>query len=154
MSVYNDGHAEVTDMTELTFTDRGVDRLYGWRAARNGRWYVDILMMGFNYRVVLTDAEDADAYGDFAAYNGHGWCFPKILGLAEVLRAIYAWEIDPVIQDATHVPPPPGPWVRDTFRDVSRPEGKGSIFCKRCGWESQDPAEVARGYCGKCHDWT
>lgn len=112
------------DISELTFSDETseppVQRVYGWRVATNGRWYVDVLVMGFNYRAVLTDKADADEFGNAVAYDGHGWCYPKSTGLLNLVMLLQAWVIDPTVSNANRVEPPPGPWIKSTFTGEHR----------------------------------
>lgn len=112
-------------MDELTFTDEtGKAHHYGWRVRRVGTgpeaFYVDVLTMGFTYRVVLTNKDLADRYGMQGSYNGHGWCYPKALGFHTVTEAVLTWDLDP-----TNPTPPPGEWVKDTATGAYRVPGIG-----------------------------
>jgi hypothetical protein len=61
--------------------DRWDEDVSAWRVAELGDYYVDIIPMIFNHRVVLTNKAHQEGYVV-------GWCYPDLLG---ALVAVMGW---------------------------------------------------------------
>jgi hypothetical protein len=88
---------------------------------------------------------------------GYAWCYPKEFGYPFVAGLIWAWEFcaeDPAKID------PPGPWIKAVHSGIYREPGvnqKGYegrvIWCPGCGRKSTNPDDIAKRYCGNCHQF-
>jgi hypothetical protein len=59
----------------------------GWRIRSTERFYVDVLLMGYNYRIVTRRLDQPGFYE-------RGWCYPRLHGLAAVVLRAYAFDPD------------------------------------------------------------
>lgn len=151
---------------------------YGWRVAEFADVGLEIWPMAFNLRVVVTDrgygfADEGSRVWDL---TGHGWCYPRMVGVEGVAAWLRRWDdFTPGDPAATY---PPGPWIKTVhhYTDVARqrvnhyrvphigqtgPDGRfiaqwseASIRCPKCGVVSHHVADVRNLYCGtNCHEF-
>lgn len=94
-------------------------RVAGCRIRQVGGLFIEVHTMAFNLRVVVTDAL-TPAGGDWYAFCGYAWCYPKELGYPMVMHHGWEWEFDPTDPAAVN---PPGPWIKAVHSGVYRVPG-------------------------------
>jgi len=132
----------------------------GWLVRRIGPWRIEIHNMMVNLRLVIAEAR---LHGTAFEYTGHGWCYPKEIGVLNLAAYAWAWDIDVKDPGAAD---PPGPWIKAIHTGYYRqprfnqpgPDGvinteRRSIQCPRCERVSYSPQDVAESYCGACHQF-
>lgn len=81
---------------------------------------------------------------------------PKTMAGASIPEGVGARVYPGRMSDLEDAGPDPRRPPFDASRLVrqSPPSGAASFECPRCARVSYHPADVAFGYCGRCHDWT